>query len=522
MLWAVVAAAGLLSGCLGRSDLEDEDATGGSAGTSSGGFGGVSGSSGVGASGGSVSGGSAGTGGAGAQGGNAGGGVGGQGGNAGAAGNAGSGGVGGAPACGPGTCDGCCDPATGACQAGDEITACGVSGALCADCAELGFDCQAGTCAGKPPECSSMSCSGCCDAAGVCRGGDTSDACGNAGATCANCSALGEGCVAGQCEGPPPACSPANCDGCCDASGSCRPGTSNGECGSDGEQCESCSSTGLQCSVPGGYCAFVPSCSSATCPNGCCDASGVCRDGRNDQACGSSGGTCSNCASSGQACAPQGFCYNGTHCGPDNCAGCCTGNGQCRPGSGNQACGQFGGLCENCGAQGETCQGQVCSNGSTCPAAYPGCSPSAATSPAFRSNACSSDDLNQLATGCSQGSCGSAFGQLLNRNPSCYDCMLQFTGDDAYSRCLAPFLSASCNHSFTCAAQCNQAACGTCSDADQDACGNEVFGSGGDCEDYLVGLYCNQAAITGPAAFCQFNGDVGDWLLGVGNYFCGQ
>ena len=54
-------------------------------------------------------------------------------------------------------------------------------------------------------------------------------------------------------------------------------------------------------------------------------------------------------------------------------------------------------------------------------------------------------------------------------------------------------------------------------------CGEEIaVGSGGDCEDYLIGLYCNQAALGGPAAFCQFNGDVGDWLLGVGNYFCAQ
>ncbi|MEZ4227823.1 MAG: hypothetical protein R3B89_01585 [Polyangiaceae bacterium] len=512
MVWAVAAAIGLLTGCLGRSDLEEEDASGGAAGAAGSGSGGVGGAAGSGASGGSVSGGSAGVG-AGGQAGSAGGG---------AAGQAGFGGAGGSPACAPDTCDGCCDPATGLCLAGDEITACGSKGALCADCAELGFDCQAGSCAGQPPECSTLSCSGCCDSAGVCRGGGTSDACGAGGVACANCAATGEGCTAGKCQGPPPACSPTNCDGCCDAAGACRSGTSDGQCGSDGEQCQDCAGSGLQCSVPGGYCAFVPSCSSATCPNGCCDAAGGCRDGRRDQACGSSGGTCSDCTSSGQACAPQGFCYNGTHCGPDNCAGCCTANGQCRPGSGNQACGQFGGLCENCANSAKTCQGQVCTDGSTCPAAYPGCSPNAATSPAFRSDACTADDLSQLATQCSQGSCGPAFGLLLNRNPACYDCMLQFTGDDAYARCLAPFLSASCNHNLTCAAQCDAAACGQCGATDEDACGNQVFGSGGDCEDYLIGLYCNQAALGGPAAFCQFNGDVGDWLLGVGNYFCAQ
>lgn len=98
--------------------------------------------------------------------------------------------------------------------------------------------------------------------------------------------------------------------------------------------------------------------------------------------------------------------------------------------------------------------------------------------------------------------------------------MLQFTGEDAYLRCLAPFLSATCNHSLTCASECSSVSCGQCSDAASDACQNDVYGSGGACRNYIDGLYCNQAAIEGPGAFCQFDGDVGDWLSAVGGYYC--
>ena len=69
-----------------------------------------------------------------------------------------------------------------------------------------------------------------------------------------------------------------------------------------------------------------PACSSTTCPTGCCDAEGVCRDGRTDAACGATGQACTACASVavGDHCAASGFCNAGPHCGPDNCGGCCT------------------------------------------------------------------------------------------------------------------------------------------------------------------------------------------------------
>src|SRR5690606_21766395 len=139
---------GLLTGCLGRSDLEDEGAGGsagfgGSAGAgASGGFGGsgafgasggVGGSAGVGASAGF--GGSAGVAGAGASAGAAGAGA-----SGGSAGQGGVGGVGGGPSCDP-SCPGCCEP-SGECVTGDQVNACGVGGVVCTDCGVLGFDCQ--------------------------------------------------------------------------------------------------------------------------------------------------------------------------------------------------------------------------------------------------------------------------------------------------------------------------------------------------------------------------------------------
>ncbi len=42
----------------------------------------------------------------------------------------------------------------------------------------------------------------------------------------------------------------------------------------------------------------------STC-GGCCDSSGMCQSGMDDQACGASGSTCQNCAGAGQSCASQ-------------------------------------------------------------------------------------------------------------------------------------------------------------------------------------------------------------------------
>lgn len=51
------------------------------------------------------------------------------------------------PACGPGTCQGCCSTSTGQCEAGMSLGACGKSGASCSVC-QLGTTCQFGQCMG--------------------------------------------------------------------------------------------------------------------------------------------------------------------------------------------------------------------------------------------------------------------------------------------------------------------------------------------------------------------------------------
>ena len=56
-----------------------------------------------------------------------------------------------------------------------------------------------------------------------------------------------------------------------------------------------------------------PKCSAATCPTGCCDASGACQAGSQPLACGIAGGSCSTCLL-GQQCL-QGVCFSGTGTG---------------------------------------------------------------------------------------------------------------------------------------------------------------------------------------------------------------
>ncbi|MDP3506244.1 MAG: hypothetical protein Q8S33_38245 [Myxococcales bacterium] len=52
------------------------------------------------------------------------------------------------PACGPGTCQGCCSTSTGQCEAGMSLAACGKNGTTCSVC-QLGATCQFGQCMGN-------------------------------------------------------------------------------------------------------------------------------------------------------------------------------------------------------------------------------------------------------------------------------------------------------------------------------------------------------------------------------------
>jgi hypothetical protein len=439
----------------------------------------------------------------------------------------GVGGAGGSKTCGPATCAGCCDEATDLCRPGLDGVACGQSGVSCTNCEASGFACEGGACAGVKPPCGPDTCKGCCDGAGTCRLGTETDACGEGGLACQGCGAMGQGCVMGVCEGAPPACGAQSCGGCCDSSGQCLAGDAAAACGAQGAACATCKAS-ESCFQPGGYCASLPQCSAFTCPSGCCDAKGICQQGSIDAQCGDKGQSCQDCSAQGKACAAQGFCYAGAHCGPDNCAGCCTLLGECKEGSDGAACGQFGGLCQNCAGKGEICDGFACATGETCPAPYGGCSPAALTPPPKKSTSCSAPELDVLAQACegsgTQPGCGSSFGDLLGTNPDCYSCLLQFVGDGAYASCLAPYLSETCNHQLSCAADCSNSTCEGCSPIESMDCEKKAFSLKGACEPWLYGYYCAQAAIQGPAKFCDFSSygnDVGLWIQAVGGHYCG-
>ncbi len=425
------------------------------------------------------------------------------------------------------TCPGCCSP-DGQCRPGTTIGACGKDGTTCLACDQLGFACQSGVCAGVKPPCDASTCAtGCCDAAGNCRTGDTSDACGGGGAACANCASDGKGCVSGVCQGAPPPCSASTCAGCCDAAGTCQPGTTTKQCGASGKACEACAGPQATCAQPGGYCAAFPACGPLTCPDGCCDSKGQCVGGKATSSCGQKGQACKDCGAEGQDCAPQGFCFAGKHCGPDNCAGCCTLTGECLAGAANDACGQFGAVCATC-TGGAECKGFACDSGAKCPAAYGGCSPQAATPPATPSKTCSTFELDAMEAACSNGKnnsaeCGEYFQHLSASNAACYGCTSQFFGENAYVACLAGFLTPYCNHQLTCASDCSNTTCGDLSCDDQ--CDDVTFDKGGACLPYVYGYYCAQAVLGGPAKVCDYqvdNGDPGKWIRRVAGHYCGK
>jgi len=112
---------------------------------------------------------------------------------------------------------------------------------------------------------------------------------------------------------------------------------------------------------------------------------------------------------------------------------------------------------------------------------------------------------------------------LLQSNPACYDCMLQFLADDGYVKCVAPYLTQQCNHDLTCAVDCSNKSCSQCDPAQESQCRSNVFNQNNACRPYSNGYYCLQAAFSGPASFCNFDqyNDVGRWLQAVGQNYCG-
>ncbi len=179
-----------------------------------------------------------------------------------------------------GSCGGCLD-ASGACQPGDVDDACGLLGEVCAPC-EGGMVCDEGACV-EPPACSPDDCDGCCDGDDCVAGTDVA-ACGRGGGQCGECPD-GATCDSGVCDLP---CED-SCGGCCEGDTCIELDDQDADgCGADGGACQGCSA-GFECD--GGEC-FSTACA-ASC-DGCCDGD-TCLDGTSDDECGAGGSTCDSC-----------------------------------------------------------------------------------------------------------------------------------------------------------------------------------------------------------------------------------
>ena len=97
-----------------------------------------------------------------------------------------------------------------------------------------------------------------------------------------------------------------------------------------------------------------PPCGPDNCA-GCCDGSGQCQSGSASSACGAGGGTCSPCG--GTTACSAGQCIE-TSCKATCTSGCCTAMG-CQPGNALMACGTGGNACAACG-NGRTCNAGAC------------------------------------------------------------------------------------------------------------------------------------------------------------------
>lgn len=275
---------------------------------------------------------------------------------------------------------GCCDP-NGVCQTRSP-TKCGVGGAACGMCpgettnnCSLTGMCQCGSNAecGGGQRCQSGRCI--CDATSCASGCCDGDTCLTAGL--ASCGRMGLGCIT---------CDPLSANRC----------SVNGDC--------ECSNNGGAACGPGRHCTGSGCvCDAVSCPNGCCDANGVCQPGTSTMACGSGG----------EACVPCANCSNGTcpaNCNPTTCSnGCCAGS-NCRAPGTVTACGTAGSACVACNpVRANNCFGGSCSCGSGpqcgtgqfCDAGT--CTCNAASCP----NGCCNGNLCQVFDAGSFASCGS-------------------------------------------------------------------------------------------------------------------
>jgi len=257
--------------------------------------------------------------------------------------------------CNPANCTGCC--LGDACLSGTARSACGWGGLSCVIC-QGNEKCQNKQCVPYTGKCDQFSCPiGCCKGK-TCKPGTSNKECGKGGKQCVAC-APDKTCVGGAC-GLSGACTGANCKGCCSGS-KCHPGTGDQFCGKGGQGCKACNNL-QKCMA--GVCKAYDQCSTKNCA-GCCSGA-KCQPGNLFHLCGKGGQQCKACQT-GQAC-NQGVCdIPPAQCTPANCSGCCDGN-KCQPGTTFTHCGYGGSKCKQCPG------GQQCNKG-TCGTPPPTCTP---------------------------------------------------------------------------------------------------------------------------------------------------
>jgi len=452
-------------------------------------------------------------------------------------------------ACGPENCPGCC--AGNACLPGTDPNECGIGGQFCENCASLGGACIAsqggfgGFCENN--NLCGPNCQGCCEGS-ACEPGNNPTACGTFGQPCTDCTQFGETCGGadagfgqGQCVQAP--CSAQNCPGCC-AGGSCLQGNDPAACGANGQLCADCTSLSETCSTAdagfgGGSCIKEPPpvCNETNCPTGCCDGA-TCLPGNLDSFCGTAGAACTNCGASNKTCKAQACVAGPPTCNATTCQGCCDLSNACQPGFIDTQCGESGASCQDCTQlnPASTCDVSVtprlCENEQVqCPAPYPSCPASLETPSPKQQDVCSASDLQNAQSACEGGAhstaCDSYFAFEKSQNAACASCLTPFDYDfselTGLTTCVAPFTDATCNHITACLVDCTDKACAQCVDSGAlQACQADVPNTV--CSSYYNGAQCIDNAFFGQGSFCDPNqgtGLFGDWLLPVGQYYCG-
>lgn len=439
----------------------------------------------------------------------------------------------GSATCTAATCAGCC--VGDVCLAGTANTACGGSAAACENCSASGDICTAAMTSGGVCSalCGPDNCTGCCQD-NVCVAGSLATACGVNGGQCGTCGAA-QTCTAGVCVGASK-CTAKNCAGCC-VGDTCMSGSADGDCGTGGAACTSCSALGDVCSK--GACAEPP-CGPSNCA-GCCQA-GVCQTGTSDVVCGTAGVACQNCDTLAEVCKTGACAAAPPPCTAANCAsGCCDPQAGCLAGFVDTACGSGGGTCSDCTTSGSTCDTsvspRVCTDQqTTCPAVYATCPATTAptTAPAI-AKVCTASELANAASACSIAnggisgtSCTQYFTFEATNDPACNSCLTNFQFDLNDKRgvyaCVAPYVSPTCDGQTACETDCEGTSCAKCASASESSCLSAV--NQGQCATYLTASEsCTDAALNNPATgqFCNptlYGGDFGAWLQGVAQTYC--